>query len=329
MIRYCLLLVVLFVLPERPGFDAPVTQSERPPRVAVIGFTGNAKALTDLAVKEALARDTRVSIIDPDQVAAAVRGARYDGSINLSSEAARELGAAVGCDFFVIGKAELVTRSDRENRSFVEALIGVFIVDGRGGALVLFDFIAKQEASEEHAAKSAAEALRERLSTYIDALVQWGSSRRRGAQPSGEPAEEMPDENSPRRDGFKAPEFLNRVRPDYPDEADRADISATVEARAVLSSKGEIGEIEIIRWAGYGLEASAVRAIRQLKFTPATRDGKPVSVRAVIRYNFRRSRGTDPITKEPEKKPPERDLRQIFKTKLRPPTRGNGVRRWN
>jgi TonB family protein len=56
----------------------------------------------------------------------------------------------------------------------------------------------------------------------------------------------------------------------------------------VLRSSGEVGEAEITRWAGYGLEDSALRAIRQLKFNPASRNGQPISVRAMIRYNFRR-----------------------------------------
>lgn len=320
MIRFRALLFLLLLSPGRLGSDPPITQSNQPPRVALIGFTGNAKTPVERVITEALAGDERISIIDPGQVLAAVRGALYDGSINLSREEARRLGSAVGCDFFIIGKAELITRSDRENASFVEALVGVFIVDGRAGEMVLFDFIADKAASTESASGSAAKDLGARFSTYINEVVQWESSRgRKAALRSGELIEDMPDEDSPRREGFKAPEFLNRVRPDYPEEADRADVSATVEARVVLSSDGVIGEVEIIRWAGYGLESTAVRAIKQLKFTPAIRNGEPVSVRALIRYNFRRSRGADPITRESEKKTPERDLRQIFKPKLRPP----------
>jgi len=49
-----------------------------------------------------------------------------------------------------------------------------------------------------------------------------------------------------------------------------------------------VGEIQIVRWGGFGLDESAERAIRQLKFKPATRDGRAVSVRAIVRYNFRR-----------------------------------------
>jgi outer membrane biosynthesis protein TonB len=39
------------------------------------------------------------------------------------------------------------------------------------------------------------------------------------------------------------------------------------------------------------LDEAAERAIRQLKFKPATRAGLAVSVRAGVRYNFRRVDG--------------------------------------
>ena len=78
------------------------------------------------------------------------------------------------------------------------------------------------------------------------------------------------------------------MKPEYTPQADSSDISATVEARVVFKSDGQVGDIEIIMWAGFGLDESAAAAIRQLRFKPATRDGRPVSVRATVRYNFRR-----------------------------------------
>ncbi|HSQ18969.1 MAG TPA: energy transducer TonB, partial [Blastocatellia bacterium] len=85
---------------------------------------------------------------------------------------------------------------------------------------------------------------------------------------------------------------------------------------------GEVGGIEMIRWAGFGLDASSERAIRQLKFKPATRDGNPINVRAMIRYNFRRVSDGNSKPEQPAAKPPERverDLREIFKPTYRRP----------
>jgi TonB family protein len=129
--------------------------------------------------------------------------------------------------------------------------------------------------------------------------------------------EDIPDEGSPTAAGFKPPEFLNRVKPDYPDAADRADITATVEASAVFRANGQVGEVQITRWAGFSLDESAERAIRQLKFKPATRDGKPVSARATVRYNFRRLSEVKPAEPAKPDDKPVPDLRQLFKP--RPP----------
>jgi TonB family protein len=63
-------------------------------------------------------------------------------------------------------------------------------------------------------------------------------------------------------------------------------ISAVVEIEAVLRIDGTIGNLEVMRWAGFGLDESAIAAVRQLKFKPATMKDQPVSCRALIRYNF-------------------------------------------
>jgi TonB family protein len=139
---------------------------------------------------------------------------------------------------------------------------------------------------------------------------------------AGEFIEDIPAEDSPRSSGFNPPEFLNRVKPDYPIEAEMADISATVEAMVVFRSNGQIGGIEITRWAGFGLDESSERAIRQLKFKPAAREGDPISVRAMIRHNFRRvtqpaNKFDQPASKLPDKPVP--DLLEFFKPTFRRP----------
>jgi hypothetical protein len=230
-------------------------------------------------------------------VETALKALAYDGSINLSTDQARRLASAIGCDFFVVGKAEALTRSEREKESHEEAYAGVIFVDARDGSLAAFDFISEKASTREAALNGIVKLLSARGAGYIDRLIQLRASAqiptsKASSTTRDSPAldfiEDIPDEGSARSTGFKPPEFLNRVKPEYTREAESADITATLEAQAVFRSNGEIGEIKIIRWAGFGLEESAERAIHQLKFKPATRDGKPISVRAVVRYNFRR-----------------------------------------
>ncbi len=249
-------------------------------------------------------------------------GFGYDGSINMSKDEARKLASTIGCDFLIVSKAETFTRSDVANESHEEAYAGVMIVDGRTGGLAAFDFISNKSSTPDAARKSLRTTLEARVAGYVDRMIQVRAQTPTArAMDSARPTptaaiEDLPDEDSPRSIGFKPPEFLNRVKPEYSTEAELADVTATVEAMVVFRSNSEIGGIEITRWAGFGLDESSERAIRQLKFKPATRDGIPINVRAMIRYNFRRvnkpaSNLEQPAPAPPDK--PEHDLRKIFK----------------
>lgn len=306
----------------------PATASTKALRIACIGFSGASTAGYDAAMGAALAADGRVLLIDPVQMQPALKGIGYQGSINLSVEEAQGIGAAIGCDFFIIGKAESSRRSERANESHEESFVAVMVVESRSGRLALFDFILKRAATVEAAQQEARRALAANAPHYVDKLLAFRAAGESSAVLNGELVEDLPDTESARAAGFKAPEFINRVKPDYTEEAARADITATVEANVVFKADGEIGSIEILRWAGFGLDEAALRAIRQLKFKPATRDLNAINVRALIRYNFRRVNESEAQQKPqpPEPRPlekPQPDLRQLFKPRLRIPPKSN------
>jgi TonB family protein len=325
------IVLVVVVASSAPRSSATHTQTQAPLRIAMAGFQHptsiTAASMSEkaaAAIERAFGADARTSLVDPSLIRSALSGIAYDGSINMSREEARRLGSAMGCDFFIIGKTDAATRSEREHESHEEALVGLMIVDGRTGELALFDFVNEKSAEMEAAADAAARALAARSPGYIDRISRFLLSRQVIQPSDSERVEDQPEEGSRRATGFTPPEFLNRVKPEYTEAAEKADITATVEATVVFQASGNIGQIEINRWAGFDLDDSARRAISQLKFKPATRDGKPISIRGVVRYNFRRV--NQPATPEPrpeEKTPakPEKDLRQLFKPKYRiPPT---------
>jgi TonB family protein len=267
-------------------------QPPRALRVAVVGFSGNVGGAIEAAIPESLSTDARVRLVERSQLRPALAAIGYDGSINMTLDDARRMGAAIGCDFFITGKAEAIARSVREGESHQEAIIAVMIVDGRAGSLSLFDLINEKAATKELAVEKAGAALKARAAGYVTRVLGLRAAQsevpRASTPQGGEPVEDIPDPQSPLAAGFKPPEFLNRVKPEYTPQADASDISATVEARVVFKADGRVADIEIIRWAGFGLDESAAAAIRRLRFKPATRDGRPVSVRATVRYNFRR-----------------------------------------
>jgi TonB family protein len=78
------------------------------------------------------------------------------------------------------------------------------------------------------------------------------------------------------------------LRPDYPDTAARADAEAVVDVLVDLDASGEVSRIDVTRWAGFGLDEATINTVRKLHFFPAMRDGNPVPMRVLLRYNFRR-----------------------------------------
>src|SRR5438309_3886158 len=117
---------------QAPVASRPLSASQL--RIAIVGFaakpTADSRAV-EAALIEALGRDARVALVDASMVDPVLKAFAYDGSLNLSTDRARRLASAIGCDFFVLGKAEALTRSEREKESHEEAYAGVIFVDAR------------------------------------------------------------------------------------------------------------------------------------------------------------------------------------------------------
>ena len=80
--------------------------------------------------------------------------------------------------------------------------------------------------------------------------------------------------------------LLFKPEPQYTEEARRNQIIGTVMLRVVFSSGGEVDQIRAVRTLPFGLTERAIAAARQIKFVPATKDGRPVSVQMQLEYNF-------------------------------------------
>ena len=80
--------------------------------------------------------------------------------------------------------------------------------------------------------------------------------------------------------------ILSKPEATYTEEASENKITGTVVLRAVLSANGQVTEIRSIKGLPYGLTEKAIAAARQIKFTPAVKDGQLVSQYMRIEYNF-------------------------------------------
>jgi TonB family protein len=79
---------------------------------------------------------------------------------------------------------------------------------------------------------------------------------------------------------------LEKREPTYTERARSAGIAGTVILRAVFTSTGTVEHILVLRSLPGGLTEEAVRVAKQIKFTPATIDGKPISMIMELQYNF-------------------------------------------
>jgi periplasmic protein TonB len=54
----------------------------------------------------------------------------------------------------------------------------------------------------------------------------------------------------------------------------------------VFGADGRLHDIRTVQGLPYGLTENAIEAAKKIRFQPAIRDGKPVSVRTVLEFNF-------------------------------------------
>ncbi len=87
--------------------------------------------------------------------------------------------------------------------------------------------------------------------------------------------------------GVTFPQPIYKPDPEFSDEARRRKFEGVVTLSAIVTSKGDTTEIKVTQGPGYGLDEKALGAVRQWKFRPATKDGKPVSVELNIQVAFR------------------------------------------
>jgi protein TonB len=87
--------------------------------------------------------------------------------------------------------------------------------------------------------------------------------------------------------GVTAPVLLYKKEPEYSEEARKAKYQGTVLLYIEVDSSGKATNIRVQKSLGLGLDEKAMEAVKQWKFKPGYKDGKPVTVAATIEVNFR------------------------------------------
>ena len=276
--------------------ETSIGPSQRPLSVAILDFGDS--ALARLAADKLafnLKRENSTAVLDRDQVRAAARGAGYAGSMSLSLDEARDLGAALGCDFFILGDAQTLRRSPSTGAVYFDSYASLFLVSARTGRLIgwerpTFQGNAPAVAEQMLIAELSGDGVEQRLSL----IVHRAQEDERG-QRELTTAEQIPiieaapnDDKSAAAEGLRLPRPYRRLVPPYPETAARAEAEATVDVLVDLDAGGEVKRVEVARWAGFGLDEATVDTVRRLHFFPAMRDGVAIPIRVLLRYNFRK-----------------------------------------
>jgi TonB family protein len=84
--------------------------------------------------------------------------------------------------------------------------------------------------------------------------------------------------------GVTPPRITRRVEPEHPAKGFK--VTGAVLISVVITSKGEPDELRVIRSVDKDVDQNAMDAVKQWRFDPATKDGKPVAVRVSIEIRF-------------------------------------------
>jgi len=246
-------------------------------------------------LRSMLRSDHDFQLVDSDLSASAARGIGYSGSLNMTVSEARELGAAMDAEFYFVGDAQTLRRSSSQTPVYYESYSSIFVISSRTGRLVFWDRLNTESNNPSDAQHKLTKLLSDNqvIERCFSAIrkAQLDESGQRMVDVNSTPMliEEAPDDEAlVTAQGLRLPRPYRRLRPVYTESAARAEVEATVDVLADIDADGEVGQVQVTRWAGFGLDETTMATVRQLHFFPAMRNGTPIPMRVLLRYNFRK-----------------------------------------
>jgi hypothetical protein len=249
-------------------------------RVAILQPVGDGQ-VDSFASSVRAQLDVQFKIVDDAMADSAYRSMAIADPFNLSTTEARRIGEVIGVNHFIILRSSIQRRASLDRPAYIEGYASAYVVESRTGQLLAWliesvegsdakDAAAKLIGRADKLSKSIADALKVNRFTYFrDPRFA-----------------EVPPENSPLAKGLRTPVPYRRIRPEYTELASIYGVRATVDIEVDIDADGSIARTSIERWAGFGLEDSVEAAVRSMNWRPAERDGKPLPMRVLLRYNF-------------------------------------------
>jgi len=88
-------------------------------------------------------------------------------------------------------------------------------------------------------------------------------------------------------DNVSAPLAVRKVDPKYPTSLVTARVEGEVVLYAIIRADGSVDSIQVLKSLDPELDRNAIEAFSRWRFTPATRDGSPIDLEAVVHIPFR------------------------------------------
>jgi len=219
--------------------------------------------------------------IDSGIADSAFRSAEIAEPFNQTVETAQTLAASIGCEYFLLVKADHQRRAGIRQPDYFESSAAIYVVNGRTGVLIDWKFYIYKETSADAANKLLIDAvgtIRDDVAAAIENAVE--------EKPAAAIAE-PPEPDSPANITFRAPIPYKRMKPDYTEQAMTYGVEATVDILVDVGADGSILRTKIVRWAGYGLDKNVTANVRRMNWRPAEMNGKSLPMRILLRYNFK------------------------------------------
>jgi TonB family protein len=87
--------------------------------------------------------------------------------------------------------------------------------------------------------------------------------------------------------GVTAPKGTYMPQPGYTEKARKKKLSGTVVLAMIVTTQGDADDVKVVRGFDPDLDQHAVDTVRQWKFEPGTKDGKPVAVALAVEVSYR------------------------------------------
>jgi TonB family protein len=81
-------------------------------------------------------------------------------------------------------------------------------------------------------------------------------------------------------------EILYKPRPEYTPEGRKRQIEGEVLLEVLFSAEGKLQVLRVLQGLGHGLDESAVKAARAIRFRPALHRGVPIDSDAIVHITF-------------------------------------------